>query len=191
MALSKSSSDLDKAIIYNNISRIYLDQGDINLATSNINLCYEAFKDTINIVLKERTLNDKYKLDSFLFNKSQLLAFLLYNYGFVLESVGNVNNSKVIFKRGYEFARSTLGDSHFLTEKFRPKLSNLLKGKIPLKALANTHYQSYLTQGNSRFNQAESSDIESKDSSPVSGINEPLKKPRKNNKSSRNRVILY
>lgn len=54
-------------------------------------------------------------------NKAQLLSFLLYNLGAMLVKANKDQESKVYFKKGYEFSLATLGENAMLTIKYKIK----------------------------------------------------------------------
>ena len=55
-------------------------------------------------------------------NKIELISFLFYNNGFLLEKTKIEDDSYMVYRKGYEFSLCTLGEMNLLTNKFKPKL---------------------------------------------------------------------
>jgi len=117
------NSNIDKAILYNNLARIYLILNDFSASLKANKLCLDIITNESNFILKERIKNSNFNLLAENKNKIELISFLFYNYGFFCEKMKIEDESYLVYKRGFEFSLSTLGDMNILTNKFRPKLN--------------------------------------------------------------------
>ena len=127
--LKYTFSNIDKAIVFNNISRLYLCANDYSLALKFNKICLEVILSESNIILKDRlSKSDNNNLSIELKNKAELISFLFYNNAYLLEKLKNEDESYYIYQKGMQFSTSILGDLNMLSNKFRPKLSY---AKIP------------------------------------------------------------
>lgn len=117
------NSNIDKAIVFNNIARIYFSLNDYSSAIKSTKLCLDNIIIEANIIQKERLSIPNYTLISENRNKVELISFLYYNNAYLLEKAKLDDESRQIYQKGYEFSLSTLGELNLLTNKFRPKLS--------------------------------------------------------------------
>ena len=117
-------SNIEKAILYNNMARMYLSLNEIKSSLNSNKLCFENIVMEAAIVLKERLIKPNYTLITENKYKIELISFLFYNNGFLLEKIKLEDESYYIYKKGYEFSLSTLGELNILTDKFRPKILN-------------------------------------------------------------------
>lgn len=117
------NSNIDKAIVFNNITRIYYSLNDFSSAIKSAKLCLENIIIEANIIQKERLSITNYTLISENRNKVELISFLYYNNAYLFEKAKLDDESRQIYQKGYEFSLSTLGELNLLTNKFRPKLS--------------------------------------------------------------------
>ncbi len=114
------SSNIDKAILYNNLARIYYTLNDTSSALKASKLCLELISIESNNILRDRLQNNKMNLITE--NKIELISFLFYNNGFLLEKTKIEDDSYMVYRKGYEFSLCTLGEMNLLTNKFKPKL---------------------------------------------------------------------
>lgn len=121
------SSNIDKAILYNNLARIYYTLNDISAALKANKLCLEIVNIESNLILRERLQNSNFSLIAENKNKIELISFLFFNNGFLLEKAKIEDESYLIYRKGYEFSLSTLGELNILTNKYRPKLNYIRK----------------------------------------------------------------
>lgn len=128
------NNSVDKAIVFNNIARLYLCVNEQSAALKANKLCFENISIEATNILKERLINPNYYLLVENQSKFELISFLFYNNAFLFEKAKLEEESNLIYRKGYEFSLSTLGDLNILTNKFKPKLN--LPKRIP-KSLNN------------------------------------------------------
>lgn len=121
------NTNSDKAIVYNNIARIYLSLNDSSAALKANKLCLDHISIETNIIFRERIQNQNFNLIAENKNKIELISFLLYNNAFLLEKLKIEDESYLIYRKGYEFSLSMLGDLNILTNKYKPKLNYIRK----------------------------------------------------------------
>lgn len=132
--LKLTSNNLDKAISYSNMCKIYFLMNDTPNALQASRLCYDSIKEEADIITRERIYNPPQMINGSALqqfqNKIQLISFLYLNCGLALERGKKVDESKEVFKKGYTFSVSMLGEYNLNTNKFLPKISQQKKGKI-------------------------------------------------------------
>jgi hypothetical protein len=117
------TSNIDKAILYNNLARLSLCQNDSAAALKANRLCLENISSESNSILRERLQNKNFSLIAENKSKQELVSFLFYNNAALLEKIKIADESQFVYRKGYEFSLSTLGELSYLTNKFKPKLS--------------------------------------------------------------------
>lgn len=127
------SSSIDKAILYNNLARVYLTLKDSSAALKANKLCLELISVESNNILRDRLQNTNFNLIAENKNKIELISYLFYNNGFLLEKTKIEDESYLVYRKGYEFSLSTLGELSILTNKFKPKLSYIKKISKPIQ----------------------------------------------------------
>ena len=122
--LKYTFSTVDKAIVYNNITRLYLIVNDCSSSLKYNKICLEHILTESNLILKDRFSKSDNNFAIETKNKAELLSFLFYNNGYLMEKLKYEEESYYIYQKGMQFSTSTLGDLNMLSNKFRPKLVN-------------------------------------------------------------------
>lgn len=117
------SSNIDKAILYNNLARIYYTLNDSSAALKANKFCLELISIESNNILRDRLQNNNFNIFAENKNKIELISFLFYNNGFLLEKSKIEDESYLVYRKGYEFSLSMLGELNLLTNKYKPKLN--------------------------------------------------------------------
>lgn len=116
------TSNIDKAILYNNLARLSLSLKDSVSALKANRLCLENISLESNSILRERLKNQNFSLIAENKSKQELVSFLFYNNAALLEKIKITDESQFVYRKGFEFSLSTLGELSYLTNKFKPKL---------------------------------------------------------------------
>ena len=117
---------IDKLIYYNNTLKVLMKMNRV----AEIDDLVEKFRallfEEVEKAKKENLIalaqNEQIKMNDEFISKCKLLSFLMYNYAFMQEMNGKSKEVRENYKKGYEFALSMLGESHFYTSKFLHKL---------------------------------------------------------------------
>jgi hypothetical protein len=116
------TSSVDQAIFYNNIARIFSDKGDFQSAAKYMRTSITSFQKE---VFQQKQSNTFGELSSELTKKCQLLSFLYFNEGIILQYNNNVKESQSVFRFGFKFSIENLGEYDPFTSKFRSRLINM------------------------------------------------------------------
>jgi tetratricopeptide (TPR) repeat protein len=116
LCINLSVTNLDYAVVYNNMSRIYLYLDEYGAAYQNSKLCFDYFKLEMDKVMNNKFSENKSK------SNIELISFLYYNYALALEKFGRVEESQFAFRKGYEFSVGFLGEYHINTNKYPIKM---------------------------------------------------------------------
>jgi len=106
------------------LARLYLCLKDFSAALKANRLCLENISLESNSILCERLQNKNFSFIAENKNKQELISFLFYNNAALLEKIKITDESSFVYRKGYEFSLSTLGELSYLTNKFKPKLSS-------------------------------------------------------------------
>ena len=104
------ASNIDKAILYNNLARVYYTLNDASAALKANKLSLELISIESNNILRDRLQNNNFSSVAENKNKIELISFLFYNNGFLLEKTKIEDESYLVYRKGYEFSLSTLGE---------------------------------------------------------------------------------
>jgi hypothetical protein len=110
------------------MAKLYFLINDYMEATNSTKSSYSFFNIELENFRRERHNNNYNNYNIFNnFNNNQdkinLFAFLLFNHGKSLEILKKEKESRLIYKKGYEFSLSHLGEYNMITCKFIPKIS--------------------------------------------------------------------
>ena len=91
-------------------------------ALKNAQMGYDSFKEDAERLKLERI--QSLTCEDLISNsrKANLISFLYYNYAYLIDKLGKSKESLLIFRKGYQFSMSILGENNLLTLKFKPKL---------------------------------------------------------------------
>ena len=104
------------------MAKIHFDLKDKESAIKNAQMAYDSFKEDAERLKLERI--QSLTCDDLINNsrKANLISFLYYNYASIMEKIGKSKDSLLMFRKGYQFSMSILGENNLLTLKFKPKL---------------------------------------------------------------------
>jgi hypothetical protein len=124
-ALQFTQNKLDKALIYNNLSKIQIKLNDSLSAVNSMRNCYIYLLDEVERIKNERLrVHNEISIDATMLNEANLISYLYYNFGIFMLINKNIRESNLIFREGYKFSMSILGEYNLNTLKFIPKFSD-------------------------------------------------------------------
>jgi len=127
IGLKYSVNNFDKAMFYNNVSKVFYKSGLLEASFNSMNQLYQYIKEESE-KLKIEKLQNKSTNENFVI-KSKLLSFLYFNYGILLRKFNHKTESFIIFNKGLKFSTSKLGENNFLTIKYKPKIQEFLQNE--------------------------------------------------------------
>jgi hypothetical protein len=145
LCINVSGSNMDFAIVYNNLSRIYMYLEEYSYVYHHIKLAYDYFK-----LEAEKITKQKYNLDVHLRANIEVISFLYYSYAICIEKLGKLEESQYAFRKGYEFSVAFLGENNFITAKY-PRRINKNFDVAKLSSITNDTFPSSPNDSNTSF----------------------------------------
>jgi hypothetical protein len=115
-------NNIDKAVVLNNMAKFQILLGETEAAIVSMKTCFNFLKEEAEKIKLDRMKSINLEIENNLFQKANLISFLYFNYGYLLEKNNSEKDSMVIYRKGYQFCMAILGENNLYTAKFKAKI---------------------------------------------------------------------